>query len=500
MERLLERVRSRSVAQLLAEQACYAAALAMGAVILLLILGTQILNWYWPVLVFGGAFGYGAWRFMKSVPSLYAIAQRIDRRLHLQDSLSTAFHFLNAEGDVPASQRRHAESLAAGLDASIAAPFELPRAAYIAATVTTVAFVLLGIRYGVRHNLDLRAPIADAVLDVFRPITGNKTAADRHQQDPRRVDDPETLANTTDDSQKELLDQLDKPPEINIASPDIPDVNDLSGARESEGKPNVEGEGIQKDQGEAGEKGEKGDPAEKGDAAANDAASNDQSAQGKSPPPSQQQAQQGKPSDKASGENNNMLDKMRDALQNLMNKMKAGAKGENQESAQKGAKQGQGQKMDKNGQQANQKGEGQPSNESQGDQQGESGEKAQNAQGQSADKSADKSQPDAKSGVGKSDGSKDVKYAEQLEAMGKISEILGKRAKDVQGEVMVEVSSGRQQLRTQYSNQKSAHQDASGEIHRDEVPLIHQQYVQQYFEEIRRQKPAAAVPPGPAPK
>ena len=96
----------------------------------------------------------------------------------------------------------------------------------------------------------------------------------------------------------------------------------------------------------------------------------------------------------------------------------------------------------------------------------------------------------ANSGIGKADGDKDVKLAaEHLDAMGKISEILGRRAQNLQGEVMVEVSSGKQTLKTPYSQTRATHQQGMGEIHRDEVPLIHQQYIQQYFEEIHKQRP-----------
>jgi hypothetical protein len=51
---------------------------------------------------------------------------------------------------------------------------------------------------------------------------------------------------------------------------------------------------------------------------------------------------------------------------------------------------------------------------------------------------------------------------------------------------MVEVRSGDQQLKTQYSQKQAAHTDSGGEIHRDEIPLLYQQYVQQYFEQIRK--------------
>ena len=104
------------------------------------------------------------------------------------------------------------------------------------------------------------------------------------------------------------------------------------------------------------------------------------------------------------------------------------------------------------------------------------------------------SSPDSKSGIGKNDGNKDLKDAEQLAAMGKISEIIGKRSANLTGEVMVEVPSGKQQLRTPYAQRRATHVEAGGEINRDEVPLELQNYVQHYFEEIHKTAPAAAEP------
>jgi hypothetical protein len=80
--------------------------------------------------------------------------------------------------------------------------------------------------------------------------------------------------------------------------------------------------------------------------------------------------------------------------------------------------------------------------------------------------------------------------------MGKISEIIGKRSANVKGEVTVEVSSGRQQrLKTPYSQTRAVHSESGGEIHRDEVPLIYQHYVQQYFEKVRGVPPPKPVSP-----
>jgi hypothetical protein len=193
-----------------------------------------------------------------------------------------------------------------------------------------------------------------------------------------------------------------------------------------------------------------------------------------------------------------MMDKMRDAMANLLNKLKMQPRGSessqmSQNSQQSRSQQG---KSDKNSQSPGRnKSEGTDSQGQQGEQQAQ-GNQTQTAQGKSGDRNADR-QPsqDAKSGIGKEDGDKATKEAEQLAAMGKISEILGKRAQNVTGEVMVEVPSGKQQLRTQYSGKSALHTDSGGEISRDEVPLVYQRYVQEYFEQIRR---APAATPAPA--
>jgi hypothetical protein len=84
---------------------------------------------------------------------------------------------------------------------------------------------------------------------------------------------------------------------------------------------------------------------------------------------------------------------------------------------------------------------------------------------------------------------KAFKQAEELQAMGKLAEIIGKRSQDVTGEMMIEVPSGQQQLRTAYSNQVGRHANTGGEINRDEVPLIFQQYVREYMERVHREPP-----------
>jgi hypothetical protein len=179
-------------------------------------------------------------------------------------------------------------------------------------------------------------------------------------------------------------------------------------------------------------------------------------------------------------------------LANLLAKMKMqpksgdGKQGGSQSTSQQQAqKQSQSADPNASSSQSQQQSDASASAQAQG-QQAQNGSQ-QAAQGKSDSHNSDRpNSPDGKSGIGKQDGDKSAREAEQLAAMGKISEIIGKRAANVSGEVMVEVASGKQQLKTQYSQRKASHGEAGSEINRDEVPLAYQQYVQQYFEEVRK--------------
>ena len=84
---LLARTRRRSIAHLLLDKTALAAVIGMGGVILLLLLGTQILDWYWVALLAAASLGAGVYRLRKTIPSDYKVAQRLDRRLSLADTL-----------------------------------------------------------------------------------------------------------------------------------------------------------------------------------------------------------------------------------------------------------------------------------------------------------------------------------------------------------------------------------------------------------------------------
>jgi len=190
-------------------------------------------------------------------------------------------------------------------------------------------------------------------------------------------------------------------------------------------------------------------------------------------------------------ENNPLLDKLRDAMANLLAKLKlkpppgvASRAGGSQMTKQtrhasRGEKGGHGP--------GEQSAEGAERAAAQAGQPGEGDQQAKAGEGQSSSRTPQRaSTQDGKSGIGRQDGDKTLHNAEQLAAMGKLSEILGRRATEVGGEILVDGKSGKQVLPTQYSQSSAAHKDSGGEVHRDEIPLLYQTYVEQYFGQVHK--------------
>jgi len=496
---LITQARRRALLNLVWEQTSVGAAAALAGALALLLFGTDLLAWYWPVVLFGVGTGIAAWRTMRTLPSPYSVAQTVDSRLRLSDTLSTAYHFLQPDAssrssaDFLEAQQSGAERLAAAVPVSQAMPLRVPRQLYPAAALLAAAGALFLIRHGVLGTLDLRAPIVEAVADFFQPT---KEVAVRGKQPKRPGQDPLTIP--LDQSGATKQPDLEKAGEEALSESETPDVNagidtkDMAQSKQSQIKSagdqagddleEAGEEGMEK----SGESGKEGGPDGKG------------GMQDQGDKQSAQNAKQG-----GNDPNQSLMDKMRDAMANLMNKMKIPNQGQQQASNQKGSQQqkgpgeqsGSGQKGEKG--QGQQQGKGTPSDDPDADaNQGE--QQAQAGQGKSNDKTADAGTPtDAKSGMGKQDGSKDLRDAEQLAAMGKLTEVFGKRAQNMAGDVMVEVTNNKQQnLRTSYTQRQAVHREAGSEIHRDEVPLEYQHYVQQYFDQVRKgEKPVGVTAP-----
>jgi hypothetical protein len=489
---LIRRARRRFLNQELMSQGANTFSAGLAAFIVLLLLGTEVLNWYWAALIPLAAIGTGIYRAYRRRPSPYRAAQIVDHRLALADTLSTAVYFseqVDAQPDaqdVVRNQRESAERAAAAVDLRQAIPYRLPRSAYIVAALALVASSLFALRYGLNKRLDLRAPLARMIQEQFSP-RDSKEVADNMRRVPQPFDNPDDASDTAADQDQKGPGQRD------ADSADAGHQGDQQDAEKS---------GASKDDG----KKQSGDPQNQ-DGDAQNQQSDDQGQQDSGQPNSNAQGQDksnqdkqadGKQQSNSSGENGSLMSKLKDFAENLLSKVKPQPQNgatPPQQSANQNSKQGSGKQDGKNQQSK----DGQQNGSQQADeQQGQSGDSQKDGQdSQGKGSGQDKSQQATKqpgSGVGSEDGSKEIRQAEQLAAMGKISELIGKRSAAVTGEATVEVQTTSQQLHTAYVKSGAEHSQTGAEIDRDEIPVALQPYVQQYFDQLRKQPAAAAAP------
>lgn len=455
----------------------------MGGVILLLLLGTQVLDWPWLAALCGIAVIAGLARMWGRVPPAYGVAQSVDRSLDLHDTLSTAYFYNRVEhrrksaAEIREAQLAEAERLALEVRLERAVPFRAPKSLYAMAVLGLIASSLFALRYGISRSLDLRPPLARMIFDVFhfsqKPETklARRNAKDRRIQDllkqfglPLDAEDGRKAAGQNDDHPSTPTAQTEEAQKQSGAG------REKSGAAPAdEGKDKQEGadsEQASSDQPDDAQGQQRGDRDEGG---------------GQKSANSQQAAN-------SQGESSSLMDKFRDAMANLLSRLKSQPRNGNgkQMAANSQGKPEMAQSRQNSGQKGAEANGKQSESGSNGDPQGEGPQQAQSGPGKESGSESDRAAKEGRSGIGREDGKKDIREAEQLAAMGKISEIIGKRSQNLTGEVMVEVASGNQALRTAWSQSGASHAEAGGEIHRDEIPLAYQRYVQQYFEQIRK--------------
>ena len=465
----------------------------MAGAILLLIVGAQILNWYWLVLLFAGSLAASAYRSRSKVLSAYRVAQSIDRQLGFHDSLSTAYHFSRlpdraASPEFVEQQRQGAEDTARSADIQRGVPFLMPRTAYVNLALVAVAFGMFGLRYGIHRSLDLGSPLVHINFDglfgtspeVASARPGKRLGEGDGRRDPNAPVAPwEAKTNDLDPANDAALQSAANPDPTSAST--SPDSSAKADAKSSEQLP----PGTN-----PLDSGEKGDSQQPSDASADASTGTDSKSGQQNGSKDAKDSKDANPSG-SSGDNASLGSKLRDALSNLLAKMKPQSKqgggkpnDASQSASSKSSEQGEKQEGDSKSP-GQEQADASANSQSEGDQQ--QGGTQQASQGKSEGRSNNQpNSPDGKSGIGKQDGDKAAREAAELAAMGKISEIIGKRAANITGEVMVEVSPGKQQLKTQYSQQNATHVEAGGEINRDEVPLAYQQYVQQYFAQVRK--------------
>ena len=478
---LVRQARRRLVANELLSQGANTSCAALAAFILLLLAGTQVLNWFWLLPLPLASAVAGIWLALRSAPDRYRTAQLLDRRLELADSLSTALHFSRVPADAAGVEVRRcqfaqAERLAHEVDVRRAIPYTLPRRMYLLAALVVVASSLFALRYGLSRRLDLKPPLAHILRQQFGLPQTAALARNPHSdlRSPLAPDEGEPPLASGQDQQ---------------GSGDSPatDANDPQNASEAAAPKNSSGSNKQ-----SSTKNQPGDDPEEAQAEAQPESQSGQN-RGDSDRPAQKSTGSEQDPGRRESTNNqdsSLLSKMKDAFQNLLSRMKPqqGGTGSpeqsamNQNSRQPGKGRESGGKPQANNAKADQQGD--PS----GDPAGESAQNQSDSQGKGSGKSDGKEagkQPG--SGIGSQDGDKRIKQAEQLAAMGKISEIIGKRSATITGQATVEVQSTMQQIHTPYALHNAQHSQAGAQIDRDEVPVGLESYVERYFEQLRTQ-------------
>lgn len=486
---LVRRARRRLFGNELLSQGANAASAALIALILLLLFGTQVLDWRWAVLIPAAAAATGLYRARQRRPTLYAAAQIVDHRMALADTLSTALFFSEAGAtrvspEICQCQFERASQVAESVDVRKATPYTMPRAIYVLAALTLVASSLFALRYGLSRRLDLKPPLA-RLLQQSMGFNQRTELARDVRRNPPQASDPQ------DDSAAAILDQDQKA----VGDPDPTADNTSDGSSQPDA---AQSKASQGDPGKQGKKSDQSGEGEQDAQAENGADPKDGAASGAgqqgNSKADQKQPSGGKPDANSSGENPSLLSKVKEAMQNLLSRMKpqAGEPGQQSGMDQKGP-QGKGRQNDGKQQQSARNGQPQNSGQQGDSQEGQAGQDAQSSQdpqgkgtGKTDSEQAGK-QPGR--GIGSQDGDKRIRQAEQLAAMGKISEILGKRSANITGEATVEVHSTSQQLRTPYAPRGAQHTQGGTEISRDEIPVALQAYVEQYFEQVRKQAP-----------
>jgi hypothetical protein len=468
------------------EQAAIAASLVFAGSVLILILGTQLLNWYW--LVFLGAAGLvlAAYRLRVRLRSPYTTAQVLDHRLALDDTISTAWHLTRhpeiAETRAGRIQLRQAEAIAAQVDTKAAFPMRIQRSWALALALATVALALFSVRYLVRRDLDFKQSLLPMRFDRLVARIQNSLgraeragSADSSSQEKEAVSQQLARTQAGDPRANDVF---------GVKTPAAPGDSGKPSEGESslntspgDGKPGSDGK-----RGDAGQNGLTSPASEAKDSANGVAKSSDQGTRSQ---------------DSGEPQNESLMSRMKDAVSSLMAKMKPDdASRSPQASTRNAAAPDQDQSQSETSQSQNRTSAAQsPPNGAKADsksaEQGQATEMAQSAESRSSGNSEHKGASQSKSGIGRQDGGKDLKESEELQSMGKLAEIIGRRSKDISGDMMVEVPSGKQQLRTAYTGKVAQHSDTGGEINRDEIPLVFQQYVREYMERVHRE-PASA--------
>ena len=326
--------RRRLLGQLAFRDALLAATVALAGPAVLLVAGTDYfpLALLWLFSVAGLAVAANHW--LRSRPAPYRVAQQIDSSWDSDDQISTAYHFLNQDSDRESVlnqdsdqeserdsdqvlnqdrnkdaesqdwqqlQRRHASEVVASGDLREALPFKLPHISYALLSVTLLIALLFLVRYGTQPTLSLKAPLPQLILQA---LLGDKAQQElfieENQPRPGDSDDAAPSLNDEKDAEPEESgdpEQIDPMESLPIAS----DVGDEFAMPEVEGLSAEDefGDELASDEGLGDEEGGQGPGETEGD----------------------DPSEMNDPSSEWNKESEGLMDKLKEAFDNMMSKL-----------------------------------------------------------------------------------------------------------------------------------------------------------------------------------
>jgi hypothetical protein len=489
IERIVRSAWRRSLFVLAFEQLAFALAVVFGGGIVILLFGTQILDWYWLTLLGVTATAVSIVRVRRRILTRYRIAQVVDRRLQLNDSLSTAWFLLSesSQRNDPVSrfQIEQAEEFATSVSVASAFPFRrqlrTQRVWALAGVLGTAMFGLFAVRYFAYSSLNFEESLIPIHLgSVLERVERSLAAENQPTVYPGAAEENSNAAKPTPSEQNYERSDGSLSHTSKVESQPKPTNTKKPTTRNAAAEENREPQNSESEKSPSTNSQQRNP----GDSGTRDI----QEQTNTTAPSTNKEIADRQPS--SSG----LLENMKDAISSLLAKMNSAQNSkkaaQNSERSADGSRT-EGQSAAKNEQQGQSSNPGterarnDPSSE--GGERGQTREKAEASQGRNSDQSRDNNGSDAQSGIGHQDGNKQLKEAEQLQAMGKLAEIIGKRSENLTGEVTVETSSGKQRLKTKDSQRVGQHSDVGGEINRDEIPLMYQQYVREYMERVHKQ-------------
>lgn len=479
VEGLVETCRKRVAGQLRTREGCLALALCLAGCCGLLVLGTRYFPFVTLPLIAGLAIWIAAQRLGTQLPTRYTVAQLVDLRSGLQDSLSTAYHFKAAgidgpHGGILAAQYESASSLAAQVDPRQAFPRIVSSAQRASVWLLACALLLFGLRVGLQATISFEPPLASLILTA---IFGQQPAPNPDEH-PRaaaieRPDTEQILPGDEEFFERPVAEEdspnselpLEAHEEPNERAAEMPDVEGLITVPLEEQGPEgmLEESTLQAEGSDLSPDGQDGSLPSQAD------------------------------SDLWDEEAQSLLDKLKQAFDNMLQTLDMASSessssetgqeqgsGSTEEAASSGNPADSGEaEQDPSAQAADASMEG-------GEAGPEAGESASAGTTSGEDSTGEQSGGENASAAGTSDGDKELAEAEQLEVLGALEELYMERAENMRGEVTVETRLAEQSASVPYNQRSTSHGDGGGSVSRDEIPAPYRTYIQNYFDTLRR--------------